>query len=247
MHKLRRLLGLAAQPMRTRQDPAVNVHCQEFEVNNWLVSEFVLKTLVPIVGTHPFPLNELVLMVAAVCRLKPDRIYEWGTHLGKSARIFYETTAHFGLETDIHSIDLPDDVSHQEHPGHQRGLFVKGLHRVRLHQGDGLSVCLKIHAEAPAPKQTLIFLDGDHRYDSVRRELAGIMSGIPTANILLHDTFFQSTDSGYNVGPYRAICDAMTETRVPYRVLSTGTGLPGMTLLYTLPHTPHDLAGAMRD
>src|ERR1043166_6020595 len=70
MHKLRRLLGLAAQPMRTRQDPAVNVHCQEFEVNNWLVSEFVLKTLVPIVGTHPFPLNELVLMVAAVCRLK---------------------------------------------------------------------------------------------------------------------------------------------------------------------------------
>ena len=237
MHKLKRLFGrLPAEPRRAKPDPAMNIHCGEFEVNNWLVSEFVIDTLVPIVGVHPFPLNELVLMVAAVCRLKPDRIYEWGTHLGKSARIFYETTRQFGLETEIHSVDLPDEVSHQEHPGDQRGLFVKGLKGVHLHQGDGLSVCLNMHAQAPTPKHTLIFLDGDHRYDSVRRELAGIMRAIPTAHILLHDTFFQSKDSGYNVGPYRAISDAMTEARTPYRILSTGTGLPGMTLLYTLPH-----------
>jgi cephalosporin hydroxylase len=221
----------------------MNVHCGEFEVNNWLVSEFVLNTLVPIVGVHPFPLNELVLMVAAVCRLKPGRICEWGTHLGKSARVFYETARHFGLDVEIHSVDLPDHVLHQEHPGHQRGMLVKGLQDVHLHQGDGLSVCLDIQAQAATPKQTLIFIDGDHSYASVRRELAGIMNGIPEAHILLHDTFFQSSESGYNVGPYRAIAEAITETDVRYRLLSTQTGLPGMTLLYQLPQTSMTLAG----
>jgi Methyltransferase domain len=243
MDRFRRLLGLAVVPTRAKQDPAMNVHCGEFEVNNWLVSEFVLNTLVPIVGVHPFPLNELVLMVAAVCRLKPDRIYEWGTHLGKSARVFYETARHFGLDVEIHSVDLPDHVLHQEHPGHQRGMLVKGLQDVHLHQGDGLSVCLDIQAQAATPKQTLIFIDGDHSYASVRRELAGIMNGIPEAHILLHDTFFQSSESGYNVGPYRAIAEAITETDVRYRLLSTQTGLPGMTLLYQLPQTSMTLAG----
>lgn len=243
MDRFRRLLGLAVVPTRAKQDPAMNVHCGEFEVNNWLVSEFVLNTLVPIVGVHPFPLNELVLMVAAVCRLKPDRIYEWGTHLGKSARVFYETARHFGLDVEIHSVDLPDHVIHQEHPGHQRGMLVKGLQDVHLHQGDGLSVCLDIQAQAATPKQTLIFIDGDHSYASVRRELAGIMTGIPEAHILLHDTFFQSSESGYNVGPYRAISEAITETDVRYRLLSTQTGLPGMTLLYQLPQTSMTLAG----
>jgi len=243
MDRFRRLLGLAVVPTRAKQDPAMNVHCGEFEVNNWLVSEFVLNTLVPIVGVHPFPLNELVLMVAAVCRLKPDRIYEWGTHLGKSARVFYETARHFGLDVEIHSVDLPDHVIHQEHPGHQRGMLVKGLQDVHLHQGDGLSVCLDIQAQAATPKHTLIFIDGDHSYASVRRELAGIMTGIPEAHILLHDTFFQSSESGYNVGPYRAISEAITETDVRYRLLSTQTGLPGMTLLYQLPQTSMTLAG----
>jgi hypothetical protein len=122
-------------------------------------------------------------------------------------------------------------------------MLVKGLQDVHLHQGDGLSVCLDIQAQAATTKQTLIFIDGDHSYASVRRELAGIMTGIPEAHILLHDTFFQSYESGYNVGPYRAISEAITETDVRYRLLSTQTGLPGMTLLYQLPQTSMTLAG----
>jgi cephalosporin hydroxylase len=217
------------------RDPALNIHCDEFEVDNWLVSEFIVERLVPIVGVHPFPLNEMVLMVAAVCRLKPDHIYEWGTHLGKSARVFYETAKHFGLNVDIHSVDLPDTVVHQEHPGHQRGMLVKGLEGVHLHQGDGLSVCLDIHARTAKPHETLVFIDGDHSYNSVKRELAGIMTGMPEAHILLHDTFFQSCQSGYNVGPYQAVADALAAAPRRYRPLSSHTGLPGMTLLYQLP------------
>src|SRR3989344_9247020 len=88
----------------------------EFEVNNWVTSDFIVNKLVPIVGFHPFPLNELMLMTSAVCYFKPEFIFEWGTNIGKSARIFYEISKAFDIKTEVHSIDLPDDVFHDEHP-----------------------------------------------------------------------------------------------------------------------------------
>lgn len=66
----------------------VNPDCSEFEVNNQLISEFILKKLVPIVGIHPYPLNELMLMVAAVCRLEPTHIFEWGNGYWKICKNF---------------------------------------------------------------------------------------------------------------------------------------------------------------
>lgn len=247
MRGLNRLLGMSpTQPNKPVCDPALNLHSSEFEVNNWVVSEFVVGTLVPIVGVHPFPLSELVLMVAAVCRLKPTRIYEWGTHLGKSARVFYETAKHFQMDVEIHSVDLPDTVVHQEHPGHHRGTLVKELSGVHLHQGDGLSVSLELRAYAPPPHHTLVFIDGDHDYASVKRELTGVMTGMPEAHILLHDTFFQSPESAYNIGPYRAIQDTLAAAPRSYRSLSTNTGLPGMTLLHQLAYTPDSLGSVLR-
>jgi hypothetical protein len=121
-----------------------NLRASEFEVNNWLVSEFVATKLVPLVGYCPFPLHEQMLMVAAVCRMKPTHIFEWGTHVGNSARIFYETCKAFGLETEIHSIDLPDDQDHVEHPRKKRGYLVRGISEVRLYLGDGLDTSLNI-------------------------------------------------------------------------------------------------------
>jgi len=247
MRGLKRFFGVSPmQPSKPVCDPALNLQSSEFEVNNWIVSEFVVSTLVPIVGVHPFPLSELVLMVAAVCRLKPNRIYEWGTHLGKSARVFYETAKHFQMDVEIRSVDLPDTVVHTEHPGQQRGILVKGLSGVHLHQGDGLSVSLELRACAPPPHHTLVFIDGDHDYASVKRELTGIMAGMPEAHILLHDTFFQSSESGYNIGPYRAIQDALAAAPRSYRTLSTNTGLPGMTLLHQLACTRDGLGNVPR-
>ena len=71
--------------------PILNDGCGKFEINNWIISNFVIRELISIVGIKPYPLNELMLMTAAVCTLKPTHIFEWGTHFGKSARIFYET------------------------------------------------------------------------------------------------------------------------------------------------------------
>lgn len=215
-------------------DPVINYKCSEFEVNNWVNSEFILKKIIPVIGIRPYPLNELLLMVATICRLRPSYIFEWGTHSGKSARIFYETCTYFDIKTIIHSIDLPDNVEHIEHPKGQRGKLVKGFNRIILHQGDGLTTALKICKDNFIKKDILFFLDGDHEYQSVKRELIGIIKNLPVANILIHDTFYQSSKSNYNIGPHRAINEILKLFPNKYKVFSTKLGLPGMTLLYKL-------------
>lgn len=217
----------------TFDNPSVNEGCNEFEVNNWTISKFVVNVLIPIVDVHPFPLNEQMLMVSAVCRVKPTHIFEWGTHIGKSARIFFETCKAFRIEAEIHSVDLPEDVEHVEHPGEKRGSLVRGIREVKLHQGDGLEKSLEIAKGcAPGPFRPLFFIDGDHSYDSVKRELVGIIQNVPQADILLHDTFYQSEESGYNIGPYKAMNDVLASKKNRFKMLSQNLGLPGMTLLW---------------
>ncbi len=216
----------------TAPNPSKNENCSEFEVDGWEVSKFVLEKIVPVAGMHPFPLQELMLMTSSVCRVKPPLIFEWGTHIGKSARIFHETVTHFGLASHVHSIDLPDDVSHVEHPGEKRGALVQGIAGVTLHQGDGLSNSLGIWNAAGKPERPLFFVDGDHSYESVRREIDGILDEIPSAALLLHDTFYQSSESGYNIGPYQAVQETLEKFPGRFQAIHSGLSLPGMTLLY---------------
>ncbi|NPU86182.1 MAG: class I SAM-dependent methyltransferase [Syntrophaceae bacterium] len=225
VNRIRALLG------HPPGEAMVNASCREFEVNKWVLSEFILRELVPVVGIHPFPLDELLLMTGAVCRCRPRHIYEWGTNIGTSARIFFETARRFRLQTEIHSIDLPDDTDHVEHPRKRRGILVRGRENVRLYQGDGLEVSLRLSRDLDPGTPLLFFLDGDHGYDSVSRELNEIMEKRPGASILIHDTFNQSSESGYNTGPWRAVKDALRAFPGRYARLSTQAGLPGMTLL----------------
>jgi cephalosporin hydroxylase len=213
-------------------EASINIGCTEFEVNNWVISNFVLSKLLPIVGVRPFPLNELMIMSGAVCRLKPTHIFEWGTHIGKSARIFYETTKYFKIECEVHSVDLPDDVAHAEHPRSRRGELVKKINSVFLYQGDGLDTSLRVYNLIKDNKRVLFFLDGDHRYESVRRELDGIISRIPEAWIIVHDTFYQSETALYNIGPYKAVEDSLRKVGPRYKTIIQNMGLPGMILLY---------------
>ena len=57
------------------------------------------------------------------------------------------------------------------------------------------------------------------------------MDNVPNVNILLHDTFFQSKEGGYNIGPHLAIEECLSGKNI-YKVVSLNIGLPGMTLLY---------------
>lgn len=229
--KLQLLKNMFA-PAAPLSDPIVNAACDFFEVNNWIISEFVVKQLVPVVGCHPFPLSEQMLMTAAVCRIRPTHILEWGTNIGASARIFHEICRSFSVKAEIHSVDLPDDVEHGEHPGGERGRLVRGLREVSLYQGDGLEVSLAVLAASPDPLRPLFFLDGDHGYHSVRRELETVVARVPSASVLIHDTFCQSSGAGYNIGPCRAIDDVLLETGAIFEIHRQDLGLPGMTLLW---------------
>jgi len=223
--KVKRKLGLE------RGSVAKNLHCERFEVDNWLISEFLVKKLAPVAGTHPFPITELHLMTSAVCRFKPEQIFEWGTNIGKSARVFYEIGKWFNIPLEVHSVDLPDDHEHQEHPGSKRGKMVRGLGNVHLYQGDGLDVTVALYKKQPSLR-TLVFIDGDHSYESVKRELAGVIEAMPNAVVLLHDTFYQSEDSDYNIGPHKAVAELMEVHSDKYMLKNTDLGLPGMTMLF---------------
>jgi len=221
------------------ETPVLNSECAEFEIDKWVISDFIIRKLVPIVGVHPFPLDELLLLTAAVTMIQPTHIFEWGTNVGKSARIFFEAMTFFNIGSEIHSIDLPDDVSHVEHPGTQRGVLVRGLKEVTLHTGDGLDtslgLCKMVNETGFTP---LFFVDGDHSYESVKRELHGIITHVPNAHILVHDTFNQSEKSGYNTGPYRAVQDTVSSMSGKYQLIAQEMGLPGLTLIRPRRDTP---------
>lgn len=219
---------------RTREwrDPIRNRESAHFELDNLVASRFVLDILVPVVGMQPYPLQELMLMVGAVCWQRPTHIFEWGTHHGTSARVFWETTRHFGPPAHILSIDLPEETPHVEHPGAARGRLVHGRDRVELAQGDGLTVAMARYLSLPPDTRALFFLDGDHAFESVARELGKIVREAPGAAILIHDTFLQSADSGYNVGPHEAVDHILENVGAPsYERIETSTGLPGLTFL----------------
>jgi predicted O-methyltransferase YrrM len=200
------------------------------EANKWALSEFILRSLAPVVGVQTYPLDELLMMCSTVGYFRPGIVVEWGTNIGLSARIFYEAAKYLHLETQIHSIDLPVGVEHIEnaHRRQMRGAYVRGLD-VTLHEGDGLDVCLTILSQNRG-LFPLIFVDGDHAEASVRRELDGLYAGVPQAAVLAHDTFVQGPEAGYNHGPWLAV-DAFAEEH-GLKVTSTVLGLPGMSLLY---------------
>jgi cephalosporin hydroxylase len=212
-------------------DPVRNAGAEVFEVDLWILSRFLIDRIVPVLGIHPYPLNEQLLMIAAACRIRPGVIFEWGTHIGASARLFHECRKAFGLAYDIHSIDLPPDVSHVEHPGAGHGRLVRGLVGVHLHRGDGVTVALEQWGLLGRPPRPLFFLDGDHAYETVRRELAAILDAVADASVLVHDAFYQSAESGYNVGPSRAVEDIVARSPSRFTVIASGLGLPGMILL----------------
>ncbi len=209
-----------------------NIESEIFEVNNWILSEFIVRKLYPVVGCIPFPLSELNLLAATVVRFRPDIIFEWGTNIGKSARIFYEICRYFNIPSQIHTIDLPDNVDHIEHPHNKRGLLIRKIKSIKMYQGDGLKKSISLYNECGQGKSVLFFLDGDHSYESVKCELNGIDCKIQNAVYLIHDTFFQTAESGYNIGPYRAVREFVEKKAGQYKCLSTDIGLPGMTLLY---------------
>ena len=194
------------------------------EVNKWSTSEYVSK-LVRVVGHKPFPLDELMLMAAAFEYHRPEIVIDIGTHVGKSARIWFELSKELQIASAIHTIEL-NEPSHVEYPGRHLGHYIRGL-PVEQHIGDGATVAGSIIGASPMAC-FLLFLDGDHSYETVRRELQ-VCQTIKRGCVLVHDTFYQPS-SNYNHGPYLAIQNSLSTLPVK-QVVHLQTGLPGMSYL----------------
>jgi len=79
-----------------------------------------------------------------------------------------------------------------------------------------------------SPGNFLLFLDSDHGYDNVLREL-NLAKIIKNGCLLVHDTFYQPS-SDYNHSPYLAIQEFSKEFTFK-QVIHLQTGLPGMSYL----------------
>lgn len=213
-------------------DPTLGFKGKKFEVNNWIISEFVVENLIKVADIHPYPLQELVLLTSAVCFFKPDFVFEWGTNVGKSAFIFHKISQRFNLDIKIYTIDLPDMDFHRELPTEdQVGYLIRNISGVIQLRGDGLTESADIVSKLKQKTKCLFFLDGDHSYDSVYRELMGIDKFKTRNCMIIHDTFNQTAESGYNIGPFKAVNDFLSRSKKTYQMVKTDLGLPGMTVL----------------
>ncbi len=135
-----------------------------------------------------YPGSELDFICDLVERIRPDVIFDWGTYAGTSARIFWECSRLLALHAAIHTIELPDELKALDgaHPGASCGLHLHGT-TVTQHYGDGVTEALVLWRRLE-PQRSLFFLDGDHHWVMVYREIELIDRMVPDAVILIHDT-----------------------------------------------------------
>jgi len=192
-------------------------------------SKFVVEVLYPLIKSQPYPINEQILMTCVAKTRDIDYIFEYGTHFGVSARIWYEIKKYFNLKYNIHTIDLPYNEEHIEHPKNNVGVFIRNISEIQQHFGNGVEVSLELAKKFKA-KNPLFFVDGDHEYESVYLELDRIYSEFPSSHVLAHDTFMQREEKKYNTGPGRAVKAIIKKYNLEEVQLNIGT--PGMTYLY---------------
>jgi predicted O-methyltransferase YrrM len=134
-----------------------------------------------------YPGAELDFICETVEEMRPDAIFEWGTYAGTSARIFWECCRLLGLATEVHTVELPNELKllDRAHPGDESGLHLVDT-GVWQHRGDGVTEAL-VQWQRMRPERSLFFLDGDHHWVMVYREITLIDRMAPDAVMLIHD------------------------------------------------------------
>jgi hypothetical protein len=245
------------------EDTLMNFHERFQTSGSHLVNRIVRHvTMLNVPGCFPYPIPEIAIMAAAMVHARPDLVFEWGTNVGCSARVFFEAAKDLGLDTVIYSVDLPLEMSclHVQnplpgcavwHPGSSVGAVVRGevfAGRVFLHEGDGLDVSKKIWNEKGWPAARILwFLDGDHRHENVLRELNEILD---------HESCRRGRGGGWewswpgdgcyillhdthglnglSPGPHSALSQVFKSVSDRFGKVESHIGPPGMTLLFPL-------------
>lgn len=130
--------------------------------------------------------EDIGFMAHVVGEVQPTHIFEWGTNVGASARIFYELTEDWIPTVDIHSTDWrPPGSRCFEFPDRYQGYWVDGL-PVTLHEGDGLKTTLEGFKWAK-PARALVYLDDGHLFEENYVALETLHREHPDVSILVDD------------------------------------------------------------
>lgn len=138
--------------------------------------------------------QEVEFFESILGRHRPTHVFEWGTNVGASARLFYEAALELGYECEVHTIEIPDELAlmDRDHPGQRYGQWIKDIRidprsTVHPHRGFGLIESIRLWKELQ-PERALFFLDGNHSYGVVLAELEEICALDPDAVMMIHDT-----------------------------------------------------------
>lgn len=132
--------------------------------------------------------QEVQFFESVLKRLRPTHVFEWGTNVGASARLFYEAALELGYPCEVHTTEIPDYLAllDRDHPGERYGIWIKAL-PVHRHRGYGLLESIDWHRKLK-PEQALFYLDGNHSYGVVLAELEEVSALDSDAVIMVHDT-----------------------------------------------------------
>lgn len=150
--------------------------------------------------------QEVEFFESVLGRHRPTHVFEWGTNVGASARLFHEASLELGYECEVHTVELPLDLAHldRDHPGHRYGQWIEGT-SIHAHRGYGLITSLTLYAQY-TPERALFFLDGNHEHAVVLAELEAISETAPSAVMMVHDTINltgTAIETFLNWTPYR--------------------------------------------
>lgn len=140
------------------------------------------------IGLPAYGDDEVVFVADVMKRHRPTHVFEWGTNVGASARLFYECARILGFPCEVHTTELPIELAHldRDHPGHRYGQWIKEL-PIHTYRGDGLMESLRLN-DYLLPERPLFFLDGSHEHMTVLGELTWVSWAAPKAVLLVHDT-----------------------------------------------------------
>jgi len=182
---LEALLDGRERPFRLLRDK----HDRSYEPSHGFADELQYRAVETAVAAFPGrlrPEDELKLFELASFVQGP--VLEIGTLYGRSAAIIASALKRSGKDVQFVSVDIEPQVQAET----RRRLEEAGLADfVSLFSG----TCDDFFREHPGFQPALVFIDGDHSYDGVRRDLEALEDHVPTSGLVLfHDFLDERND-----------------------------------------------------
>jgi predicted O-methyltransferase YrrM len=161
-------------------------------------------------GVNPGDRRALYYLIMA---LKPQNILEVGTHIGASTLYIACALKRLGKGGKVTSVDIVDVNDPIKGPWKEVGLSrspqglaeqLQCVDRITFHVGSSLEFM-----RATKQRYDLIFLDGDHRADTVYQEVSAALPLLSTNGVLLLHDYYPGgiplfPNSGAVIGPFYA-------------------------------------------